>query len=322
MITLSTSREWRLHLYSIVVVLAFLSSAPLVVGQYYTRLLAVGVLFGLAAMGFNILFGYTGLLSFGHAMFWGLGAYGVAIGLVKLGLGFLYSYFLSLILVLVVAVVTGYLSLRHTKIYFAILTLAFSQLVYAIVLKYRDLTGGDEGLYGIPRPLGSIISYYYLVVGVSGALLVLLWMLLRSPLGLAFQVIRDDPFRAEALGYNVSRLRLLSFIISGIVTGIAGSLYSPLQGAITPESLYWTFSAEIVFMAILGGTRVFLGPFIGGIVYVFLRDYAMDLTEYWLFAMGLALAVLIYALPQGVLGAVLERYLKAIRLGELGHGEA
>lgn len=319
---MSASREWRLHLYSTAIVLVFLSLAPLVVGQYYTRLLAVGVLFGLAAMGFNILFGYTGLLSFGHAMFWGLGAYGVAMGLVKFGLSFFYSYLFSITLVLAVAVITGYLSLRHTKIYFAILTLAFSQLIYAIVLKYRDLTGGDEGLYGIPRPLGDIASYYYLVVGISGALLVLLWILLRSPLGLASQAVRDDPFRAETLGYNVSRLRLLSFIISGIVTGIAGSLYSPLQGAITPESLYWTFSAEIVFMAILGGTKVFLGPFIGGIAYVFLRDYVVDLTEYWLFAMGLALALLIYVLPQGILGAVFERYLRALRLGELGHEEA
>jgi branched-chain amino acid transport system permease protein len=305
--------EWRIHLYSTIAILVFLAAAPLFTSQYYTRLLAVGILFGLAATGFNILYGYTGLLSFGHAMFWGLGAYGVAIGLLKLGLGYASSYLFALSLVALTALVTGYLSLRHTKIYFAILTLAFGQLVYAVVLKYRDVTGGDEGLYGIPRPLGSIPSYYYLVLATASMILVLVWLLLRSPLGLVFQTIRDDAFRAETLGYNVSRMRLLSFVISALVTGVAGSLYSPLQGAVTPESLYWTFSAEIVFMAILGGTRVFLGPFVGGIVYVFLRDYAMDVTEYWLFAMGLALAVLIYVLPQGILGAIIEQVLKKAR---------
>lgn len=317
---MSSAREWRLHLYSVLAAVTFLAAAPLFAGEYYVRLLAVGMLFGLAAVGFNILFGYTGLLSFGHAMFWGLGAYGVAIGLVKLGLGFLQSYALSLGLVLLAALVTGYLSLRHVKIYFAILTLAFSQLVYAIALKYRDLTGGDEGLYGLPRPLGGLTSYYYLVLAVVAGLLLAVWLLLRSPLGLAFQAIRDDPFRAEAIGYNVSRLRLLSFVLSGLVTGVAGSLYSPLQGAVTPESLYWTFSAEIVFMAILGGVRVFLGPFVGGLAYVFLRDYAMDVTEYWLLTMGLLLAALIYLLPQGFLGALLEAYLKRARAGAARRG--
>jgi branched-chain amino acid transport system permease protein len=294
--------SWRLSLYMLVGLLALLAALPPLVGPYYTRLLAVGMLFGLAATGFNVLFGYTGLLSFGHAMFWGLGGYVVAIGTVKLGLGFPESLALALLVVAATALAVGFLSLRHTRIYFAMLTLAFSQLAYAIVLKWRELTGGDEGLYGIPRPLGSVEAYYYLVLGAVSATLLALWAMLRSPLGLALQAVRDNPERARTLGYNVARLRLLSFTVSGLVTGLAGALYSPLQGAITPEALYWTFSAEIVFMAILGGVRVFLGPFVGGIAYVFIRDYAMDVTEYWLLVMGVTLAALVYALPQGVLG--------------------
>ena len=298
---------WGLDLYLSLGVIAVLAILPPFAGPYYTRLLAVGVLYGVAATGFNILFGYTGLLSFGHAMFWGLGAYVTAIGLVKLGLGYLSSMLLALLVVVLVAVATGFISLRHTEIYFAMLTLALSQLAYAIVLKWRDVTGGDEGLYGIPRPLHSITHYYYLVLVAALLALLFSWALLRSPLGLALQTIRDNPGRAETIGYNVRALRLLSFTISGLVTGIAGILYSPLEGAITPDALYWTFSAEIVFMALLGGARVFLGPFIGGLVFVFIRNYAMSLTEYWLFVMGLVLAILVFILPDGILGAVFDK---------------
>ncbi len=285
---------------------AVLLTVPLYAGPFYTRLVAVGVLYGLAAVGFNVLFGYTGLLSFGHAMFWGLGAYGVAIGLVKLGLGFAGSFALALALVLGVALVTGFFSLRHTKIYFAMLTLAFAQLVYAVLLKWRDVSGGDEGLYGLPRPLGSVERFYYVVVLAVLVMLVAIWRFLETPLGLAFQTIRDNPYRAEVVGYPVSRIRLLSYVVSGLITGVAGMLYSPLQGAVTPDSLYWTFSAAIVFMAILGGTRVFLGPFVGGILYVFIANYAMDVTEYWLLVMGVILAAIVYLFPSGVVGALMK----------------
>ncbi len=291
-------------LIAIFIILAIL---PPVAGPFYTRLLATGILYGIAALGFNMLFGYTGLLSFGHAMFWGTGAYTVAIASVKLGLSFIESLALSMLVVLVVAVVTGYLSLRHTKIYFAMLTLAFGQLLYAIALKWRDVTGADEGIYGIPRPLGDVTRYYYLILAVTLAVALLLWRITTSPLGLAFKTVRDNPFRAEVAGYPVSRVRLLSYTISGLATGMAGSLYSPLQSAVTPESLYWTFSASIVFMAILGGTRVFIGPFIGGLLFIFIQDLAMDLTEYWLLATGIILGILILALPDGIVGYLYKR---------------
>ncbi len=291
----------------IVALFIILAVLPPLVGPFYTRLLATGVLYGIAALGFNLLFGYTGLLSFGHAMFWGAGAYTVAIASVKLGLGFAVSLALAVIIVLVIAVVTGYLSLRHTKIYFAMLTLAFGQLLYAIALKWRDVTGADEGIYGIPRPLGEVTSYYYIILAVSLLVALALWRITTSPLGLAFKSVRDNPFRAEVAGYPVGRVRLLSYTISGLATGIAGSLYSPLQSAVTPESLYWTFSASIVFMAILGGTRVFIGPFIGGLLFIFIQDFAMDLTEYWLLATGVILGVLILVLPDGIVGYLYRR---------------
>ena len=291
----------------LIILFLLLGIAPLFAGKFYTRLLAIGILYGVAAVGFNILFGYTGLLSFGHAMFWGSGAYVMAIGMVKLGYGFVESLLLSIMAVLVVSIVTGYLSLRHTRIYFAMLTLAFGQLLYAVALKWRSLTGGDEGIYGIPRPLGSLTHYYYLVLLVSLLILVVVWIILDSPLGLAFMSIRDNPFRAEVVGYPVNRVRLVSYIMSGLVTGIAGALYSPLQSSVNPEALYWTFSASIVFMAILGGTRVYLGPFIGGLVFVFIQDIAMSVTEYWLMVTGLVLGAIILFLPEGIVGYIMRR---------------
>ena len=315
--TLLPRGEWRLHLYTTILTLIILAVAPFFLSVYYVRLLAVGMLFGLAATGLNVLFGYTGLLSFGHAAFWGVGAYAVAIAMLKLRLGFIEAFLLALASTFTVALVIGYLSLRHTRIYFAMLTLAFAQLLYALALKLRSLTGGDEGLYGIPRPLDSIESYYYLVFGVTAVTLILILWILGSPLGLAFQAVRDNPSRAETLGYSVRRIRLTSFILSGMVTGVAGALYAPLQGAITPESLYWTFSAELVFMAILGGTSVFLGPLVGGVAFIFLRNYAMAITEYWLFLVGMALATLILALPGGILGTIMR---VVMRLGSTSGG--
>lgn len=301
----------------ILTILIFLSFLPFVISEYHVRLLTVGMLFGIAALGFNILYGYTGLLSFGHAMFWGLGAYGIAIATVKLKYGIGVGIVLSIVLLLMTAIITGYISLRHTRIYFAMLTLAFSQLIYAIILKWRDLTGADEGLYGIPRFVENLTEYYYLVLGISAIILVCLWWILESPLGLSFRAIRDNPYRAEVLGLPVRRVRLLSYIISGIITGIAGLLYAPLHRAITPEIIYWTFSAEIVFMAILGGSRSFIGPFIGGIIYIYLKDYAMSLTEYWMFLFGAILMIMVYVFPSGLLGLVsyirggiLERFRK------------
>ncbi|MEB3862322.1 MAG: branched-chain amino acid ABC transporter permease [Desulfurococcales archaeon] len=293
--------------WALVLVFALLAVAPALAGPFYTRLLATGILYGTAAVGFNVLFGYTGLLSFGHAMFWGAGAYTVAIGMVKMGLSFPASLALSLLVVGVIALVTGFLSLRHTRIYFAMLTLAFGQLLYAIALKWRSMTGADEGIYGVPRPLGDVVLYYYLILGVSLVVLLALLKILKSPLGLAFRSIRDNPFRAEVVGYPVNRLRLLSYTISGLATGVAGSLYAPLQTSVNPESLYWTFSAAIVFMAILGGSRVFIGPFIGGLLYVFIQDTAMGATEYWLLATGITLGALILLLPEGIVGYIWRR---------------
>jgi len=292
------------ELYSLLILFLFLAVMPQFLSTYNVRLLSVGILYGLAAVGFNILYGYTGLISFGHAMFWSAGAYGIAIGLVKLNLDPMLSILLAFTLTFVVAVTTGYLSLKHTEIYFAMLTLAFAQLIYALIIKLRDITGGDEGIYGIPRFPPDIEQYYYLVYIVAFALVILAWWIVRTPLGLGFQAVRDNPYRAEALGMDVGRVRLISFILSAFYLSAAGILYAPLNRAITPDIAFWTFSAIIVIMTIIGGSKNMFGAFIGGLIFIYINTQAMNLTEFWQLTLGIILALLVYLAPYGVVGIV------------------
>ncbi len=299
------------ELYSLILLLGVLAVAPLFSTQYTVRLLTVGLLYGLAAVGFNLLYGYTGLLSFGHAMFWSAGAYGLSIGLVRLGLDPLQSIGLAFLLTLVVALATGYLSLRHTEIYFAMLTLAFAQLIYALIIKLRDVTGGDEGIYGIPRPMG-LGEYYYLVLAIVASLVLLAWWIVRTPLGLGFQAVRDNSSRAASVGLDVSRVRLVSYVISALYLSVAGMLYAPLNRAITPDIAFWTFSAIIVIMTIIGGVRRVAGAFIGGLIFIFININAMRFTEFWQLILGLILAILVYLAPEGVSGIV-EKVVRRVR---------
>jgi len=202
--------EWRRHFHITSVTMILLVIAPFILPTYYTRLLAVGILFGLAAMGLNILFGYTGLLSFGHAAFWGIGAYTVAVASLKFSLGFPESLILAVAFTATASLIIGYLSLRHTRIYFAMLTLAFAQLLYALALKLRDLTGGDEGLYGIPRPLGSVgdISFFSIHKSLdvpAGAALVLNNKLIDLKVDYRVRVLRKFPLR-RLLGWQGRKL--------------------------------------------------------------------------------------------------------------------
>ncbi|HIQ13482.1 MAG TPA: branched-chain amino acid ABC transporter permease [Thermoprotei archaeon] len=302
------------ELYSLITLFIFLAVIPQFLSIYNVRLLSVGLLYGLAAVGFNLLYGYTGLLSFGHAMFWSAGAYGLAIGLVKLNLDPLMSILLAFTLTFTVAIVTGYLSLRHTEIYFAMLTLAFAQLIYALIIKLRDITGGDEGIYGIPRFPSDIGGYYYLIYIIVFILVILAWWIVRTPLGLGFQAVRDNPYRAEALGLDVRRVRLISFVLSGFYLSIAGMLYAPLNRAITPDIAFWTFSAIIVIMTIIGGSKNVLGAFIGGLIFIYINTQAMNLTEFWQLTLGIILALLVYLAPYGIVG-IFERVLRYVRGG-------
>jgi branched-chain amino acid transport system permease protein len=300
-------------------ILLALILVPSIVEIYQVQLLTYGLIAAIAALGFNLLLGYTGLLSFGHSAYFGLGAYAVAFVVQYLGPHSMEVYLLiGIPVVAIMSALLGYICVRHTQIFFGILTLALSQVLYSLALKLYWETGGSDGLR-VPRPsllLGLlsfsgprgfqqfITSYYYYVLAVFALCVVIMWVIVHSPFGKTLQAIRDNEVRARFLGIRIRRFRWLAFLISGTFTGIAGILWVPLNGLTTPDILYWTFSGEIVFTALLGGFRNFSGPIVGGIVFTYLKTYAVATTEYWQLLLGVVLVTLVLVLPTGIVGAI------------------
>jgi len=299
--------------------LGVLALVPLVAGLYQIQLLTYGLIAAIAALGFNILLGYTGLLSFGHSAFFGIGAYTVAFLLRDLGIHSMELYILIGVPIAALAsALFGYICVRHTRIFFGILTLALSQVLYSLALKLFWVTGGTDGLR-VARPtlLATLLNftgpgafqrfltaYYYYVLIIFAICVVMMWVILHSPFGKALQAIRDNETRAAFLGIRIRQFRWLAFLISGTFTGLAGILWAPLNGLATPDVLYWTFSGEIVFTTLLGGFRNFTGPIVGGIVYTYLKTYAVATTEYWQALLGAVLVLLVIVLPTGIVGAL------------------
>ncbi len=294
---------------------------PQIIGPYQTQLLTYGLVLAVAALGFNLLLGYTGLLSFGHSAYFGVGAYTVAFMVRYLGVSSMEIYILGGILVTaLISAVFGFVCVRHTRIFFAILTLALSQVLWTLAYKFFWVTGGTDGIrvpFGDMTLLGGLIdftgrdaylrfinSYYYYVLVIFLVCVVVMWVIVESPFGKTLQSIRDNETRARFLGVRIRRYRWLAFLVSGTFTGLAGTLWVPLNGLTTPDILWWPFSGEIVFMSVLGGFRNFLGPIVGAVVFNYLKTYAVATTEYWQLALGFVLIVLVLALPKGIVGTL------------------
>jgi branched-chain amino acid transport system permease protein len=302
-----------------IVVLVVLALLPFYIGLYQTQLLTYGLVAAIAALGFNLLLGYTGLLSFGHSAFFGIGAYSVAFLLNDAGIDSMELYILiGVPIAAITSALFGYICVRHTRIFFGILTLALSQVLYSLALKLFWITGGTDGLR-VPRPtlLAGMVTftgagafqrfidvYYYYVLAVFAVCVVVMWVIVHSPFGKALQAIRDNETRATFLGLRIRRFRWMSFLVSGTFTGLAGILWVPLNGLTTPEVLYWPFSGEIVFMTLLGGFRNFTGPIVGGVIFTYLKTYAVATTEYWQLLLGVVLVLLVMLLPTGIVGAI------------------
>jgi branched-chain amino acid transport system permease protein len=302
-------------------IVAALAAVPYVVDIYQTQLITYGLVFAIAALGFNLLLGYTGLLSFGHSAYFGMGAYAVAFIVRDLHtqsmelciLGGLAATFL-------ISALFGYVCVRHTKIFFGILTLALSQVLWSLAFKFFWVTGGTDGIRvasGNLTLLGGLIdfkgrgafqrfvfAYYYYVLVLFALATVTMWVIVHSPFGKALQAIRDNEVRASFVGIPVRRYRWIAFVISGLFTGLAGILWVPLNGLTTPDILYWPFSGEIVFMAVLGGFRNFTGPIIGAMAFNYLKTYAVASSEYWQLLLGLVLVILVMVLPSGIVGTI------------------
>jgi len=292
--------------------------------------MAYGLIMAIAALGFNLLLGYTGLLSFGHSAYFGLGAYAVAFMVKYLQVTSMEAFVIGgVIATLLVTAIFGIICVRYTRIFFAILTLALSQVVWSLAFKFFWVTGGTDGLR-IPTPtiLNGLVNipknkiaflsstYYYYVLIVFVVLVALMWVIVHSPFGQALQAIRDNEIRAAFLGVRVRRARWIAFMISGGFTGVAGILWAPLNGLTTPDILYWPFSGEIVFLTVLGGFGTFSGPIIGAVAFNYLKTYAVGMTVYWQLLLGAVLIALVLALPTGIMGAVAHLTMKIKRVDE------
>jgi branched-chain amino acid transport system permease protein len=292
---------------------------PGLIDIYQVQLLTYGLVFAIAALGFNLLLGYAGLLSFGHSAFFGLGAYAVAFLFRDLGIHSMELYILlGVPVTALLSALFGYICVRHTRIFFGILTLALSQVLWTLAYKFFWVTGGTDGLR-VPRPTlvagfvnfsgaGSfqrfVTAYYYYVLAIFAICVVLMWVITHSPFGKALQAIRDNETRAAFIGVRIRRFRWAAFLISGTFTGLAGILWVPLNSLATPDILYWPFSGEIVFMSVLGGFRTFTGPIVGAVVFNYLKTYAVASTEYWQLLLGVVLVILVMVLPNGIVGTV------------------
>ncbi|GJD47297.1 hypothetical protein OPKNFCMD_0003 [Methylobacterium crusticola] len=295
--------------------LAALALFPLVAPY---EALAVNILvLGLYALGFNLLFGYAGLLSFGHAAFLGAGAYGCGIAIVQYGLHPLAAIGLGTGLAVAVAAAMGYLAIRTRGIYFAMTTLALSMCVYYAFYRAERLTGGENGLRGINVPalglpgvslplLDPTVKYYVVLVFV-GAAIWLFSRILASPFGAVLEAIRENEGRAEACGYDVRRVKLVAFVISGAFCGLAGALQAIHLSIVPIETMHYATSGEAVMMALLGGTRTFFGPFVGAATFLLLQDGLATLTSHWQLLVGAIFIAFVLFLPLGLWGEVLAR---------------
>jgi branched-chain amino acid transport system permease protein len=284
----------------------------------YKALATQVLIYGLFALGFNLLYGYAGLLSFGHAAYFGLGAYGTGVVLARLHWGSVWaSLAVGLVLAAAGGALIGYFCLRRRGIYFAMLSLAFAQLLYFVGFQLTGLTGGDDGLRGIPVlavglgalsiSLDSPITFYYFALAVVGVAVAVLKRILDSPFGAVLQAIRENSGRATACGYDINRVKLLSFVFSGAFAGLAGGLNALYLRIVPIDILYWTTSGQVVMMALLGGAGTFFGPFVGAGVFLILEDVLSLFTERWQLVIGAVFVAFVLFMPRGIWGTLLER---------------
>jgi branched-chain amino acid transport system permease protein len=304
-------RRRRLPLAVLALVLVY--AAPAVLDTVRLRMAIEILYFGLFAVSFNLLFGYAGLLTFGHAATFGVGGYTVGLALKHIaGLPLLGGLALAAVVGALAGAVIGFFCVRLRGTYFALLTLAFSQFLFAIALKWRAVTRGDDGLT-VARPdiavpgLGTISmsttqNFYWLELTVVLLCLWLAWRFTRTPLGNAVVLMRENDERAAFLGYNVFATKLIVFSLAATLAAIAGALFAVFQRLVSPAALDLPMSTEVVFMAVVGGTGAFLGPFLGAAVYILIQDWLSKTTENWPFFIGLLFVLMILYAHDGLIG--------------------
>ena len=294
------------HLVAGALILAVLIAVPPFLKSYGIYLFSYWLVFVIATMGLNLTIGYAGQKSLGHAAFFGIGAYTVAI-LMKAGFSFWFGLPVAMLGCFAIGLALGFPALRVQTIYLAFATLGFNTAVWLVMRNEEWLTGGTFGINNIGRPglfgvdLGSALPYYYFVLGMTVLLGALLWKLLASPWGKAFTALRDNPIRAESLGVNIQAYTLLSFAIGAVYAGIAGALFASLVDFIEPAPFTVGVSIMMYLMVVVGGAGYFFGPLLGSAVGVLLPEWLRFAQGWYLFVFGTAVVMLMLWLPDGLL---------------------
>lgn len=288
---------------------------PLVGDRYLIYLASQIIISALFALSFNLLLGYAGLVSFGHAAYFAIGAYTVAILGTTLKWPFLLGFLAAILNAAVAALVIGYFCVRRTTIYFAMLTLAFAQLIWAIAFKWREVTKGDTGFMGVvvPDVLSAPIAFYYFALATFALSAAILWIIVNSAFGRILVATRENAMRAEFTGVDVKALRLIAFVISGAFSGVAGALFALFNRSVFPDFAWWTKSAEVLIMTVLGGMGSFFGPTIGAAALIFLERTITSYTQYWPSVLAVILLALLFFFPDGLIGLLRWRRTHAKR---------
>jgi branched-chain amino acid transport system permease protein len=309
------------------VVVAFCALLPFVVPQYSLTVLIEALIFGLFAMSLDLMVGYSRLYSFGHAAAYGLGAYAAALILLHWQLPLPVGIVLAVATTLVTAIPIAWICTRSTGVSFAMLTLAFAQLGYAMLFRFRDVLGGSDGLVGIPRPPGPVgitwfqgkTGYYYLVLFCLIGSYLMCRAILRSPFGAVLSGIRENEAKTIALGYNTRAYKIATVVLSYGFGGLAGALYAGFAGFASPELFFWLTSGRVLIMVVVGGAGTLIGPIIGGVCFVFLEHQLSQTTDLWPLIFGSIFMAFVMFAPQGIWG-LLTGWLKPSRRDKNSNG--
>jgi len=310
-----TRRIQPLHILGFVAI-AFILAAPyivpLIVSDFWINVMAEIFIWSLFAASVNFLFGYAGLLSFGQAVYFGMGAYGVALGIELLGLPFWPAFFFGIVIATATAAFTGIFAVRLTWHYFAIITVVFCLMFFFVAVGMKDLTGGDDGLpFSIP-PLLKIggfevtlfdlnFQYYFILVTV-GLCFLLFYTILKSPLGQAIVAVKENADRASLIGFSTYKLRFIAFVISGFFAGVAGVLFALFARYASAHYLFWTLSGEGVVWTVVGGTGTLFGPVLGTALLILVREQLSVYWENYLLVVGIIIIAVVTFAPQGIMG--------------------
>jgi branched-chain amino acid transport system permease protein len=290
---------------------AAVAAFPAVAGTYPVKLLQEILIWGIFAMSLDLLMGFSGMVSFGHSAFFGIGAYVAALAL-KASPGTVSALALPAAAAALAALVIGFCSIRTSGVYFIMLTLAFSQMFYAYAFQVAWL-GAEDGIVGVPRPrllgldLANATTFHLFLVALVGLTALALWRVVRSPFGHVLQGIQENEGRMEAVGYAVQRYKLVAFVIAGTIGGVAGALYTQLNLTISPDAFFWTTSGEALLMVIIGGSGTLWGSLLGAAAFILLQSLVSSYTERWMLILGLTFILFVLFAPGGMVGALRGR---------------